>query len=111
MIEQYNKTKQENFTFDSITTRQGVTTVPQRQMPQQQLTDQDIAGDVLTGIKFLAQGYMHATMESQNQNLHQTFKDFHDQHLDDHWQVFQFMKQNGWYKVPMILDEEQQQSF
>lgn len=77
--------------------------------PQQQLTDKDIAGDVLTGTKHMAQGYMHAILESQNQTLHQTFKDFHDQHLADHWQVFQIMEQNGWYKVPMVLDEAQQQ--
>lgn len=83
--------------------------MPQMQMPQQQLTDKDIAGDVLTGIKHMAQGYMYAILESQNQILHQTFKDFHDQYLNDHWQVFQVMEQNGWYKVPMILDEAQQQ--
>ncbi len=82
--------------------------MPQRQIPQQQLTDKDIAGDVLTGIKHLAQGYMLAILESQNQNLRQTFKDFHDQNLNDHWQVFQIMQQNGWYNVPMVLDEEQQ---
>ncbi|HAA34932.1 MAG TPA: hypothetical protein DCD97_06430, partial [Firmicutes bacterium] len=31
---------------------------------QQQLTDKDIAGDVLTGVKYMAQGYMMAVMES-----------------------------------------------
>ncbi|NMB35068.1 MAG: spore coat protein [Firmicutes bacterium] len=82
--------------------------MPQGQIPQQQLTDKEIAGDVLTGTKHLSQGYMHAILESQNPNLHQTFIDFHDQHLNDHWQIFQIMQQNGWYKVPMILDEEEQ---
>ena len=54
--------------------------MPQMQMPQQQLTDKDIAGDVLTGVKHMAQGYMLALLESQNQTLRQTFKDFHDQY-------------------------------
>lgn len=74
---------------------------------QQQFTDKDIAGDVLTGVKHITQGYMTAVMESQDQNLRQTFKDFHDQCLNDQYQVFQIMNKNGWYKVPMILDENQ----
>ena len=77
-------------------------------MPQfQQLTDKDIAGDVLTGTKHMAQGYMMAIIEANDQNLRQTFKDFHDQCLDDQYRVFQVMSQRGWYKVPMILDESQ----
>lgn len=76
-------------------------------MPQmQQLTDKDIAGDVLTCTKHMAHGYMTAILEAQNQNLRQTFKDFHDQYLNDHYRIFQIMHQNGWYKVPMILDEQ-----
>ncbi|RJX23904.1 MAG: spore coat protein [Dethiobacter sp.] len=75
----------------------------------QQLTDKDIAGDVLTGVKYMAQGYMMAVMESNDQNLRQTFKDFHDQCLNDQYRIFQVMNQHGWYKVPMILDEAQAQ--
>jgi len=70
-----------------------------------QLTDKDIAGDILTGIKHMAQGYMTAIMESQDQTLRQSFKDFHDQCLSDQEKVFQIMQENGWYKVPMLLDE------
>lgn len=78
-----------------------------RQFQDQQFTDKDIAGDVLTGVKHLAQGYMTAVLESQDQSLRQTFKNFHDQCLNDQNQVFQIMHRNGWYKVPMILDETQ----
>ncbi len=77
-------------------------------MQHQQLSDKDIAGDILTGVKFMSQGYMHAILESQDQNLRQMFKTFHDQCLNDQYRVFQAMNQNGWYKVPMILDESQQ---
>ncbi|MDO9533828.1 MAG: spore coat protein [Bacillota bacterium] len=77
----------------------------------QQFTDKDFAGDVLTGVKHMAECYMTAVLESQDQNLRQTFMDFHDQCLNDHYRIFQIMKQNGWYKVPMILDESQPQSF
>ncbi|MGI6328599.1 MAG: spore coat protein [Dethiobacteria bacterium] len=75
----------------------------------QQFTDKDIAGDVLTGVKHMAEGYMMAILEAQDQNLRQTFKDFHDQHLNDHYRIFQIMYQNGWYKVPRILDEQEMQ--
>ncbi|MEW5920703.1 MAG: spore coat protein [Bacillota bacterium] len=78
-------------------------------MQAQQFTDKDIAGDVLTGVKHMAQGYMTAVMESQDQNLRQTFKDFHDQCMNDQYQIFQLMSKNGWYKVPKILDEAQTQ--
>ena len=77
-------------------------------MQYQQLTDKDIASDILTGIKYMSQGYMHAIMEAQDQNLRQTFKDYHDQCLNDQYRLFQLMQQNGWYKVPMILDESRQ---
>lgn len=76
-------------------------------MQQQQFTDKDIAGDVLTGVKHMAQGYMYAVLESQDQNLRQTFMDFHNQCLTDQDQMFRLMNKNGWYKVPMILDENQ----
>jgi spore coat protein CotF len=74
---------------------------------QQQFTDKDIAGDVLTGTKHMVQRYMHAVLESQDQNLRQTFMDYHNQCLTDQHQMFQLMNKNGWYKVPMILDENQ----
>ncbi len=74
-----------------------------------QLTDKDIAGDVLTGAKQMAHGYMMAILESQDQNLRQTFTDFHDQCLRDHQDIFEVMNKKGWYKVPMILDEMQPQ--
>lgn len=81
-----------------------------RQFQENQFADKDIAGDVLTGVKHLAQGYMTAVLESQDQNLRQTFKNFHDQCMSDQYQVFQIMHRNGWYKVPMILDETQTQT-
>lgn len=81
----------------------------QQQQQQLQLTEKDIVGDILTGTKYMAQGYMVAILESQDQNLRQTFKEFHDQYVNDHERIFQIMQKNGWYKVPMILDEAQHQ--
>ena len=63
-------------------------------MEYQQLTDKDIANDILTGVKYMSQGYMHAILESQDQTLRQTFKDFHDQCLNDQYSIFQVMNQN-----------------
>jgi len=76
---------------------------------QQQLTDKDITGDVLNSVKHMAHGYMMAVIESSDQTLRQTFKEFHDQCLNDQYRIFQLMNQHGWYKVPMILDEAQTQ--
>ncbi len=70
----------------------------------QSLSDKDIAGDVLTSIKNGCNGYMYAVMESQDTNLRQTFKDYHDQLLDNQEQMFRYMQHQGWYQVPMNLE-------
>ncbi len=70
----------------------------------QQLTDKDIAGDVLTAIKHGSMGYMQAVLEAQDTSLRQTFKDYHDQLLDNQEQVFRYMQHQGWYQVPMNLE-------
>ncbi len=67
----------------------------------QQLTDKDIAGDVLTGIKMSSKGYMHGVLEAQDQNIRQTFQDYQNQCLDEQEKIFRFMQEQGWYKVPM----------
>ena len=38
-----------------------------------QLTDKDIAGDILSGFKFNAAGYLHAVMEAQDPSIRQAF--------------------------------------
>lgn len=74
-------------------------------MVQQQLNDKDISGDALNSIKLSCSSYMHAILEAQDESLRQTFKDYHDQCLNNQEQIFRYMQQQGWYQVPMNLDQ------
>lgn len=67
----------------------------------QQLTDKDIAGDILSGFKLCCSGYMHGVLEAQDQSIRQTFKDYQNQCLDSQEKIFRYMQEQGWYKVPM----------
>jgi spore coat protein CotF len=69
-------------------------------MPQQ-LSDKEIAGDILSGIKLSCASYLQAVLESQDQSIRQTFLDYQRQCLDNQEKVFRYMQDHGWYKVPM----------
>lgn len=70
----------------------------------QQLTDKDIAGDALNSIKQSSKVYMDAVLEAQDNNLRQTFIDYHNQLLTNQEQMFRHMQHQGWYQVPMNQD-------
>lgn len=72
-------------------------------MPQQ-LTEKDIAGDILSSIKSSAGGYLHAVMEAQDPTIRQTFFDYQNQCLASQDKIFRYMQDQGWYKVPMNQD-------
>lgn len=67
----------------------------------QQLTDKDIAGDILSSIKLSCGSYMHAVLEAQDQSIRQTFMDYQNQCFDSQERIFRYMQDQGWYKVPM----------
>ncbi|NLA26644.1 MAG: spore coat protein [Firmicutes bacterium] len=67
----------------------------------QQLTEKDIAGDILSSIKFNASGYLHAVIEAQDQVIRQTFLDYQNQCLASQEKIFRYMQDQGWYRVPM----------
>ncbi|NMD43305.1 MAG: spore coat protein [Firmicutes bacterium] len=67
----------------------------------QQLGEKEIAGDILSGFKLNASGYLHAVMEAQDPSIRQTFQDYQCQCLDSQDKIFRFMQEQGWYKVPM----------
>lgn len=67
----------------------------------QQLSDKEIAGDILSGIRMNCTNYMYGVLESQDQNIRQTFKDYQNQCIDDQEKIFRYMQEQGWYKVPM----------
>ena len=70
-------------------------------MMQQQLTDKDIAGDILSSIKLSCSSYLNAVLESQDPSIRQTFKEYQNQCLDQQDKIFRYMQDQGWYKVPM----------
>jgi spore coat protein CotF len=67
----------------------------------QQLSDKDIAGDVLSSFKLSASGYLHGVLEAQDQSIRQTFVDYQNQCLSSQERIFRYMQDQGWYKVPM----------
>jgi spore coat protein CotF len=69
-------------------------------MPQQ-LTDKEIAGDILNGTKLSCSNYLQAVLESQDQSIRQTFLDYERQCLESQDKIFRYMQDQGWYKVPM----------
>ncbi len=68
------------------------------------LTDKDIAGDILNGIKLCCSNYLQAVLESQDQSIRQTFLDYERQCLENQEKIFRYMQDQGWYKVPMNRD-------
>ena len=69
------------------------------------LTEKDMAGDLLKDININVTGYANAVLESSEPYFRNNFKDFMNQTLNAQEQLFQYMKQQGMYKVPRILDE------
>lgn len=66
-------------------------------MPQ--LSEKDIMGDLLSGIKHISEGYHTAILESSDNNLRQTFKSLHDDQINQAKILFDAMYGKGWYKV------------
>ncbi|NLA10835.1 MAG: spore coat protein [Firmicutes bacterium] len=66
-----------------------------------QLGEKEIAGDILSGFKLNAAGYLQAIMEAQDPEIRQTFIDYQCQCLDSQEKIFRYMQEQGWYKVPM----------
>lgn len=66
-------------------------------MPQ--LSDKDIMGDLLSGIKHISEGYHTAILESSDNNLRQTFKSMHDDQINQAKILFDAMYARGWYSV------------
>ena len=69
-----------------------------------QLTEKEIAGDILSGCKCCASGYLQAIMEAQDPGIRQVFIDYQGQCLAGQEKVFRYMQEQGWYKVPMNRD-------
>ena len=66
-----------------------------------QITEKDIAGDILSCFKFNAAGYLHAVMEAQDPSIRQAFFDYQNQCIASQEKIFRYMQDQGWYKVPM----------
>ncbi len=69
------------------------------------LTEKDMAGDLLKDINISVTGYSNAVLKSSEPYYRNNFKDFLNQSINAQEQLFQYMKQQGMYKVPRVLDE------
>ncbi|ORX23019.1 coat protein F [Thermoanaerobacterium sp. PSU-2] len=63
------------------------------------LTDKDITADCLKSEILLLQSYNSACIESANQNVYSSIKNILNEEHDVHYEIFNLMKQKGWYPV------------
>lgn len=63
------------------------------------LTDKDIIADCLKSEILLLQSYNSACIESANQNVYSNIKNILNEEHDVHYEIFNLMKQKGWYPV------------
>ena len=54
----------------------------------QQLTEKEIAGDILSGFKLNAAGYLQAVLEAQDPSIRQAFVDYQNQCLASQEKIF-----------------------
>ena len=72
----------------------------------QELTDRDIAYDLLYGAKGSALAYMEATIESASPRCRETFHRLHDDCLQDQWKLFQMLHRRNEYRVDQVSQSE-----
>ncbi|MBP2072822.1 spore coat protein [Thermoanaerobacterium butyriciformans] len=65
----------------------------------QTLTERDITADCLRSEILLLQSYNSACIESANQNVFSGIKNILNEEHDVHYELFNIMKQKGWYPV------------
>ena len=70
-------------------------------MNQNRLSDRDIAQDLLSDLKELALGYHMATVEASSQTVRDTFKNNHDDWMNEQHGLWQTMYSKGWYQPPL----------
>lgn len=67
--------------------------------PAQVLTEKDVTADCLRSEILLLQSYNSACIESVNQNVFSSIKNILNEEHDIHYEIFNTMKQKGWYPV------------
>jgi len=63
------------------------------------LTDKDIAHDILCGLKGIALGYHTASSEAASQSAWKTFSSNHDDVMKHQRKLWETMYSKGWYQV------------
>lgn len=63
------------------------------------LTDRDMAYDILSGTKQAAMLFMEATLESASPACRHLFHRLHDDEMRDQWRIWQFLHSKGEYRV------------
>lgn len=76
----------------------------------QQLTDEDIASDLLLGSKLAIECYGKAAIEATDEGLHHTFSHFGKQAETTQRRLWDFLHKKGWYSVHWATGEQVQKA-
>jgi spore coat protein CotF len=68
-------------------------------LPQNKISDQTIAEDLLVSQKYMSGHYNIAVQESANPDLRRDFMSINQQVLDSAEKVFSCLEQKGWYQL------------
>lgn len=68
---------------------------------QSRMTDKDVINDVLSSIKHMSSHYHQGILEANSHDTRQAFLNLHDYTLDQHKNIVESMKSQGWYQPEM----------
>lgn len=74
------------------------------------MTDKDIMNDILFFTKAECDLYMHGTIEANNPNFHETFKNVLLETLAIQNETYKTMQQKGWYPVEQVQKQKIEQT-
>src|SRR5690554_892876 len=74
------------------------------------MSDKDIMNDILTFTKAECDLYMHGTIEANDPNVHETFKNVLLETLAMQHETYKNMQQKGWYPVEQVQKQKIEQT-
>ena len=68
---------------------------------QSRMSDKDVITDVLSSVKHMSGHYHQGILEANSHDTRQAFLNLHDYTLDQHKNIVESMKSQGWYNPEM----------
>lgn len=85
---------------------------PKKQVPETpNMSDRDLANDLLSMEKYLTASYNNALNEASHQALYQDLLSIFTETQNEQRELFNLMFKNGWYKLEAVEQQKVQQSF